>query len=164
MNYRVALEPVDQADVVTLIGELDSHLEALYPAQSRHGLKLEALRATNILFSLARDEKGAAQGCGGIALLDGFAELKRMYVRPTSRGNGIGALIVRFLEGQALARGYDVMRLETGYKQSEALILYERLGYAPREPSAPYRPDPNSVFMEKRIGVNSSDPSIPRTG
>lgn len=155
MKCRVALETVDQPDVATLIGELDSHLGALYPAESRHGLKLEALRAKNILFSLARDETGTAHGCGGIALLDGFAELKRMYVRPTARGNGIGALIVRFLEDQARARGYDLMRLETGFKQSAALLLYERLGYARREPFAPYRPDPNSVFMEKRIGVNS---------
>jgi putative acetyltransferase len=164
LKCRVALEPVDQPDVVALIGELDSHLGALYPAESRHGLKLEALRAPNILFSLARDEAGIAHGCGGVALLDGFAELKRMYVRPTARGNGIGALIVTFLERQALARGYAIMRLETGYLQAAALTLYERLGYARREPFAPYRLDPNSVFMEKRLGVESSDPSIPRTG
>jgi putative acetyltransferase len=151
MNCRVAIETVDQPEALELIGELDAHLEPLYPPESRHGLNIQALRATNILFTLARDELGAAHGCGAIALLTGYAELKRMYVRPHSRGRGVGERIVRFLERQAVDRGYVIARLETGIKQREALSFYERLGYVRRTPFGSYRPDPLSVCMEKRL-------------
>ena len=151
MRCRVSLESVDQPEAVALVGELDAHLEALYPAESRHGLTLEALRASNVLFALARDETGSAQGCGAVMFLPNFAELKRMYVRPALRGNGIGAAIVQFLERQAADRGYVTIRLETGTQQLEALRLYERLGYARRGPFGNYRDDPLSIFMERRM-------------
>lgn len=151
MKCRVAIEAVDQAEAVALIEELDSHLEPLYPPESRHGLNIEALRATNVLFAMARDELGVAHGCGAVVLLSGFAELKRMYVRPKSRGRGVGALILQFLERQAADRGYVTIMLETGIKQSEALSFYERLGYVRRGPFGSYRSDPLSIFMERRI-------------
>ena len=150
-SCRVAIEAVDQPEAVALIRELDAHLEPLYPPESRHGLKLEALRAPNVLFVLARDHGGAAHGCGAVALLPRYAELKRMYVRPESRGRGIADTIVRFLERQAAERGYGSVLLETGVKQLAALSFYERIGFVRRGPFGSYRPDPLSIFMEKRI-------------
>jgi putative acetyltransferase len=151
MKFRVAIETVDQPEAVALIQALDAHLEPLYPPESRHGLKIEALRATNVLFVLARDEGGSAHGCGAVALLPRYAELKRMYVRPESRGRGIADSIVRFLERQAADRGYGSVLLETGVKQLAALSFYERIGFVRRGPFGSYRPDPLSIFMEKRI-------------
>jgi putative acetyltransferase len=151
VEIAIALETVDQPDALALVGELDSHLNPLYPPESRHGLSLEALRATNVLFAIARDEYRSAHGCGAILLAADHAELKRMYVRPDSRGCGIGARIVRFLEGLAAKNGYTICRLETGLMQAEALSLYGRLGYVRREPFGSYRPDPLSIFMERRI-------------
>jgi putative acetyltransferase len=100
---------------------------------------------------LPRDEAGKAHGCGAIMFLDGFAELKRMYTRPSSRGKGVGAAVVKFLEQQARDRGYSIVRLETGVKQLEALSFYEGLGYARRGVFANYKPDPLSICMEKRL-------------
>ncbi|HEY2627966.1 MAG TPA: GNAT family N-acetyltransferase [Usitatibacter sp.] len=151
MKLRVRAETIDQDEAVVLVKELDAHLEALYPPESRHGLNLEALRASNVRFVIARDEAGKAHGCGAIMFKDGFAELKRMYTRPGSRGNGVGATIVAFLEQQARDRGYTIVRLETGVKQLEALSFYEGLGYARRGVFAGYKPDPLSIFMEKRL-------------
>lgn len=151
MKLRVRAETVDQDEAVALVRELDTHLNALYPPESRHGLNLEALRASNVRFVIARDEAGKAHGCGAIMFKDGFAELKRMYTRPASRGHGIGAAIVAFLEQQARDKGYTIVRLETGVKQKEALSFYEGLGYARRDVFAGYKPDPLSIFMEKRL-------------
>ena len=151
MNCHVAIEAVDQPEAIALIAELDAHLEPLYPPESRHGLKLEALRAPNILFALARDDRGSAHGCGAVALLPEYAELKRMYVRPESRGRGIADSIVQFLERQAVGRGYDSVVLETGIRQLAALSFYERLGYVRRGPFGNYRADPLGIFMERRI-------------
>jgi putative acetyltransferase len=44
-----------------------------------------------------------------------------------------------------------VLRLETGAKQPEALALYRSAGFVDIGPFGHYEPDPNSVFMEKRI-------------
>jgi putative acetyltransferase len=151
MACSVAIEAIDQEEALALVRELDAHLEPLYPPESRHGLDIEALRATNVRFVLARDDQGVAHGCGAVVFLPDYAELKRMFVRPQSRGRGIADAIVRFLEGQAAERGYATVRLETGIRQAEALSFYRRLGYARRGPFGSYRPDPLSVCMEKHI-------------
>lgn len=57
------------------------------------------------------------------------AEVKRMFVRTEARGKGIGAAILTELEQWAAELGYTAMVLEHGFKQPEASILYERLGY-----------------------------------
>jgi putative acetyltransferase len=151
MKIGVRAETVDQDDAIALVSELDEHLNALYPPESRHGLNLAALRAANVRFVIARDEAGRAHGCGAIVFKEGFAELKRMYTRPSSRGHGVGAAVIDFLERQASERGYSLVRLETGVKQLEALSFYEGLGYAQRGVFEGYKPDPLSIFMEKRL-------------
>ena len=43
------------------------------------------------------------------------------------------------------------MQLETGIRQPEAIALYRSFGYAERGPFGAYKPDPFSLFMEKRL-------------
>jgi putative acetyltransferase len=148
---RVAIETIDQPDGLALVRELDAHLEPLYPPESRHGLNVQALRAKNVFFVIARDEANRACGCGAVMFCDGYAELKRMYVRPGQRKRGVGAAIIGFLEEYAASHGHGIVRLETGTKQLDALSFYEGAGYARREPFGAYRPDPLSIFMEKRL-------------
>lgn len=148
---RVALETIDQPEALALVAELDAHLEPLYPPESRHGLTVDGLRARNVFFVLARDESGRAMGCGAVMHADGYAELKRMYVRPAARKHGVGAAIVGFLEQHAADHGFTTVRLETGTKQEAALSFYEGMGYARRGPFGAYRPDPSSIFMEKNL-------------
>ena len=45
MRIGVRAETIDQEDAIALVAELDEHLNALYPPESRHGLNLDALRA-----------------------------------------------------------------------------------------------------------------------
>jgi len=147
---RVAIERPDQPEALSLIDELDAYQKPLYPAESHHGIDIGALLQPNVVFAMARDGHTAA-GCGAVVLEEGWAELKRMYVRPALRGRGVAQAILAFLEAQAAGRGIALVRLETGYLQPEALRLYERAGYSRRGPFGSYRPDPNSVFMEKRL-------------
>ena len=147
---RVAIERPDQPEAIALIDALDAYQKPLYPAESHHGIDLDALRHPDVAFVLAR-EGVEAVGCGAVVFEPGWAELKRMYVRPGLRGRGIAQAILAFLESRAMERGIGVMRLETGYLQPEALRLYERAGYARRGPFGSYGPDPNSVFMEKPL-------------
>jgi len=152
VTWRVAVEAVDQPEALALVGELDAHLEPLYPPESRYGLTLDGLRAPHVRFVLARDASGAAQACGAVALLPQLAELKRMYVRPAVRGRGAAESVVNVLEGIAVANGYGELYLETGVLQHAAMAFYERIGFRRRGPFGDYRDDPTSVFMEKSLG------------
>jgi putative acetyltransferase len=69
-------------------------------------------------------------GCGGVRLLSpGVGEIKRMYVAPGARGNGLGRALLTALEDAARELGCAALRLETGLRQPEAISLYEASGY-----------------------------------
>jgi putative acetyltransferase len=145
---ELALESPDQPDVLRLIDELDAYQKPLYPEESHHGIDLDAMLDPSVAFAVAR-AGGAAIGCGAVVVIDGYAELKRMYVDPDRRGAGIGRALLQFLEREASTRGATVARLETGIHQHAAIAMYERAGYGHRGPFGAYTDDPVSVFMEK---------------
>jgi GNAT superfamily N-acetyltransferase len=99
---------------------------------------------------------GVVVGCGGICRHpegDDVAEIRRMYVDPAARGQGIGARILAELEGRALALGYTAVRLETGVEQREAIRLYERYGFTPAPCWGPYLTDERSRCYIKRLAA-----------
>jgi putative acetyltransferase len=81
----------------------------------------------------------------------GYGEVKRMYVAPAARGQGLGRQMLAAIEARAAGEGLELLRLETGIRQAEALGLYRASGYADCEPFGSYLADPLSVFMEKRL-------------
>lgn len=147
----IQLESPAQPDVLALIDALDAYQKPLYPAESHHGIDLAALCEPNVLFAVVRDDAQRAVGCGAIVIGADFGELKRMYVDPARRGQGLAKSLLQFLEAQAAARGCRLFTLETGFLQPEALGLYERAGYERCGPFGDYIDDPNSVFMRKAI-------------
>ena len=151
MAVVITEEPPDTADAARLIGELDSLLAPLYPRESRHGFSVDKLLREGLAFFVARVD-GVPAGCGGVLLLGAeYGEIKRMYVRPPFRGSGLGRLMLTHLAGYTRRRGVDVLRLETGIHQVEAIRLYERSGFARVRPFGPYRDDPLSLCFEKRL-------------
>jgi GNAT superfamily N-acetyltransferase len=52
-----------------------------------------------------------------------------MWVTPDLRGAGLGARLLRLLEGEAVRLGYAVVRLDTNSALVEAIAMYERSGY-----------------------------------
>ena len=146
---NIALEHPDQPDVIQLVEALDAYQKPLYPPECHYGIDIAALSAAHVLFAVARDQRGAAVGCGAIVLESAYGELKRMFVRPENRGQGVAAKVLAFLENTAVARGCKRFALETGISQPEALAFYARAGYVERGPFGNYPADPFSVFMEK---------------
>ena len=55
------------------------------------------------------------------------------------------------LEREALRRGFDRIRLETGERQPEAMGLYRSAGYEEIEKYGPYRDAPLSRCFERRL-------------
>jgi len=78
-----------------------------------------------------------AAGCVALhALSKEIAEVKRMYVRPASRGRGIARELGERVIAEARALGYGHLRLGTLTTMFAAQSLYESLGF---EPIPPYR-------------------------
>lgn len=146
----ITLEHPDQPEVVALIDELDAFQKPLYPPECHYGIDMAALSQPNVLFAVARDAAHRAQGCGAIVLGTELGELKRMYVRPACRGQGVARRLLAFLEQSAMARGCRAFALETGIYQPQALALYAAAGYQRCGPFGGYPDDPFSVFMRKQ--------------
>jgi putative acetyltransferase len=147
----VQLESPNQADVITLIAELDAYQDTLYPAEARYALDLAVLEQTIVLFTVARERDGTAVGCGAVVLSGHEGELKRMYVRPSYRVKGIAAKILSHLEGEAIKRGSIILQLETGPYQPEALAFYRKHGFQNCSAFGDYAEHPLSVFLRKEL-------------
>lgn len=79
------------------------------------------------------------------------AEIKRMYVASPGRRTGLGRTVLTHLELTASEAGADVMILETGIAQPEAIALYESSGYEPVEKFGHYSWSPKSRCYGKRL-------------
>lgn len=149
---EITLEIVkpNRPDAVQLIAELDAYLNSLYPPESNYLLDIETLMQPSIRFVMAFVD-GEAVGCGALWLKDDYAEVKRMYVRQSCRGMGIGYKLLNKVETIAREAGITTLRLETGDSQPEALQLYERSGYTPCEKFGDYVHNAQNLFLEKRL-------------
>ncbi len=157
MHPQLVIVPENptSAAVQELIAELDCYLETLYPPESRHGLNIAALQDQSVTLFIARIDNKLI-GCGAIKLLTGYAEIKRMYVRPNYRGKGVAREILRQLEAFAKQANIHTLRLETGIYQPEAIALYQKCGFSPIPPFGDYQPDPLCLFFEKPLTIHDS--------
>ena len=155
LQIEPALTATDE--VRLLIGGLEAVLAAEYPPEQRHGFAIDAIFQPHVRFFLARLH-GAAVGCGGVALFPDFAEVKRMFVHHTVRGQGVADALLARIEQEVRSAGLSLLRLETGVRQIAAMRLYVQTGfrecpafgdYALKAPEAIAA----SVFFEKRIGA-----------
>lgn len=150
MSVVIAAEDPDRPDIVALLREGDAYYASLYPAESNHLLDIASLQRPDVTFLTARRD-GLLLGFGALVDQGDYAEIKRMYVAPAARGLKLGWAILQSLEGHAAACGRHLLRLETGIRQPEAIGLYRAAGYRDIPPFGDYRPDPLSLFMEKRL-------------
>lgn len=94
---------------------------------------------------------GGIAGCVALRPLeDAICEMKRLYVRRSHRGSGLGVALVRRLLDDAAQIGYRTLRLETLSVMEKAIALYRSLGFAE---IASYRstPAPGAHYFERAI-------------
>ncbi len=119
-------ERPDTIEATQLIAELDVCLALLYPSESRHGFSIDKLLREAVDFFVLRHD-GEAVACGGVKFFGTeYAEVKRMYVRPGHRKKGLGARLLNHLAAHSAQQGIEVLRLETGIYQTDAILGQSR--------------------------------------
>jgi putative acetyltransferase len=154
-DVTIELVKAPTTEVIGLLDALNAALAGPYSEEQRHALPVDRLFQPNIRFFIARLD-GEAVACGGVGFYDGFAELKRMYSKPSVRGRGIAKKLLARLEMEASNAGRALVRIETGAYQHEAMRFYAGAGYCRCEAFGPYAAMPptaieTSVFYEKRL-------------
>lgn len=113
-------------------------------------------------FLLAWSE-GLPVGCVGLKGDGGdLAEVKRLWVSPSVRGQGLARRLMAAVEDAARELSIGVLRLDTNSALPEAIELYRRTGWVeiPRFNDDPY-PD---VFFEKRLAAHEKPAGAARRG
>ena len=81
---------------------------------------------------------------------EGIAELKRMYIKPTTRKTGGGTMLLKKALAAAKLLGYDLIRLDTLANMTPAINLYKKHGFYEIAPYY-FNPEENAVFFEKKL-------------
>ena len=150
MTAGLVIRREDPREARALLEASHAMMLELFTPESNHFLSLEALAAPDITFFVARLD-GNMVGCGALAIRDGYGEIKSMFVDPDTRRTGVAAGLMGRLEAEAMARGLEMLRLETGNLLHAAQALYLRNGFSECGPFGSYSAHPHSVFMEKRL-------------
>ena len=95
---------------------------------------------------------GTPVACGAFKQYDATkVEIKRMFVLPEFRKQGIALAVLKELESWAAELNYPDCILETGKKQPEAISLYQKAGYKKIKNYGQYENVENSICMTKTI-------------
>jgi len=151
---------IDYADpkhpeIIALLQQSHALMLSLYSDEENHFLSVDALCAAHIRFFGASLD-GRFVGCGALALMDGYGELKSMFTDPSARGQGVAKSILAAIESEAHHNGLDRIALETGWLLKEAVALYRRLGFRECGPFGNYPDSPASLFMVKDFAPKDS--------
>ena len=154
----LAADPHGEAATI-LIAELIAELNRRYADRSddeASSFRPDDVTVPRNVFVVATLD-GAPAGCGALRpFATDLVEIKRMYVRESARGLGVGRAIVAELEKLAAQFGYKSMILETGVRQPEAIALYISSGFARTANFSEYADNPLSVCYGKDIRISEA--------
>ncbi len=90
------IHKIDPAEAIELINELDAYQESLYPSESNHLESLDQLSNPRVkMFGSMIDGELAA--IGAVKLMDGYGEVKGVFVPSRHRGKGLAKKIMNRL-------------------------------------------------------------------
>lgn len=126
----------DHPDAVALTEAAQDHYVRLYGGSDDNPVSPADFAAPNGSFLIGYSAEGAV-AMGGWRFFAGPspipaerpAEIRRMFVREDVRGRGYARAVLAALEYSAAQAGADVIILETGTPQVDAIGLYRSAGY-----------------------------------
>jgi len=145
-----AHDPAARECLERYFAELASRFPEGYDPKADRAAELDEFCPPAGVFLLA-EAAGKPVGCGALrAFSPGVGEIKRMWVSPQFRGQGVGRQLLESLERAAIAKGLRCVRLDTHSSLTQALELYRTSGYReiPRFNGSPYA----RHWFEKTLG------------
>jgi len=140
----------ENTDFKKLVAELDADLRVRDGAD--HSFYAQFNKIDNIKYAVVAYEGEIPVACGAIKEFSTDSmEVKRMYVLPERRGQGIASIVLQDLEKWTLELNHHNCLLETGMKQPEAIALYKKNGYEIIPNFGQYENVENSVCFEKTL-------------
>lgn len=149
---NISIERADAPGVLELLQLSDDFHAALYPQEGNYLLDVSELSRPEVTVIVAR-ENTTAVGMGAIVLKNGYAELKRMFIRPDSRGTGLADQLLQSLEAAARDLGVQRLQLETGALQPAAIAFYERNGFERINIFGEYVGGEHSICFAKALAI-----------
>ena len=104
---------------------------------------------TDVLIAYDNDKAIACAGIKGYSSTD--AEVKRVWVEPEYRGRHLGQEIMRMIEEKAAERGFKRAILQTRELMTDAVRLYQKMGYSRIENYAPYDKLSGAICFAKEL-------------
>lgn len=94
---------------------------------------------------------GQSAGCVALwKLEEGVCEMKRLYVRPSFQGLGLGKKLAYVIMEEAQQKGYTKMKLDTLRRLESANRLYKSLKFSETNPYN-YNPEDDVAYFEKDL-------------
>ena len=119
---------------------------------AEHGFYAQYNKIDLIRHAVVAYQHDEPVGCGAFKeYAPDTVEIKRMYVQPKYRKQGVARAVLGELETWATELGYTTTVLETGKRQPEAIALYQRSGYESTPNYGQYVGIENSVYMRKAL-------------
>jgi putative acetyltransferase len=138
-------------DLINLIEKLDQYLLERYPPDEVFVIDFSDPDIAATIFMIAYEDSQPL-GCGAIRPIESdVIELKRFFVDPAYRKQGIAGNILAQLEKKARDLNYSTIRLEAGEQQLEALHFYKKHGYYEIERYGEHVNCGSSLCFEKQL-------------
>jgi pimeloyl-ACP methyl ester carboxylesterase/GNAT superfamily N-acetyltransferase len=152
LSIRVQEGRFDTPEPAALVSEYVAEIKAMYPEWTPDvppRMDARDVEPPDGRWLIAY-RNGRAVGCAGLKRLDEqTAEIKRIYVRPEARGDGVARALITRVEELARETGYTTIRLDTGAKQQASVALFLSSGY---QAIADYNGNPVAAhWFEKQI-------------
>ena len=144
-------EPFDSAAAQELVAAVQQEYVRRYGGPDETPIGPGEFDPPSGVFVVGR-RGGVPVASGALRRLDEqTAEVKRMYVAPEVRRQGVARAVLAYLEEYARSTGVARLVLETGNEQPEALAFYTSAGYRPVTPYGFYRCYPDAHSLGKHL-------------
>jgi putative acetyltransferase len=118
---NISLESPAQPDVIRLIDELDAYQKPMYPAESHHGIDIDALLQPNVIFAVARNDTGEAVGCGAIVI--GPERRGQRCSSALVSAAAVGKALLEFLEARSKANALHALHARNRHLSTRSAWL-----------------------------------------
>lgn len=153
MQYTIPVNETQLQDAINLFSEYANSLNISLAFQNFE----EELNIINSMYGsptgclLIVYDQNTPIACAAYRKIgEGICELKRMYIQPNYRGQGIGQELVKLLCEKAKLNGYNFMRLDTLDSMIPAITLYHNNGFYDID-AYYHNPNKGVVYMEKQL-------------